>query len=109
MVNINKTFKEIISLQANIGASYSDMKQDVMSNEGPIRSDGIANMFNIIQLDDVKTKRNQSGYREQTKSLFASVELGYKSTYYLTLTGRSDWPSQLAGPNSAKVHSFIPQ
>lgn len=108
MVNINKTFKEIISLQANIGASYSDMKQDVMSNEGPIRSDGIANMFNIIQLDDVKTKRNQSGYREQTKSLFASVELGYKSTYYLTLTGRSDWPSQLAGPNSAKSAFFYP-
>ncbi|GLL55300.1 hypothetical protein KUBF_29620 [Bacteroides finegoldii] len=41
-------------------------------------------------MDNDKTKRSQSGYREQTQSIFASVELGYKSTYYLTLTGRTD-------------------
>ena len=108
MLNINKVFKDVISLQANIGASYSDIKQDMMGNEGPIRSNGIPNMFNIIQLDDVKTKRTQSGYREQTQSIFGSFELGYKSTYYLTLTGRSDWPSQLSGPNSVKSAFFYP-
>ena len=46
--------------------------------------------------------------QNQTQSIFASAELGYKSTYYLTLTGRTDWPSQLAGPNSVKSAFFYP-
>ncbi|MBC8592054.1 TonB-dependent receptor [Oscillospiraceae bacterium N12] len=108
MVNINKNFGENFSLQANLGGSLSDMQQDVLQNRGPISEDGIPNVFNVYQLDDTKTKRIQTGYREQTQSLFASVELGYKSTYYLTLTGRSDWPSQLAGPNSVQKAFFYP-
>ena len=35
----------------------------------------------------------QEGWREQTQAIFASAELGYKNTYYLTVTGRNDWPS----------------
>ncbi len=61
-----------------------------------------------MQLDNTKTKRIQSGYRDQTQSLFASVEAGFKNTYFLTLTGRGDWPSQLAGPYSAKTAFFYP-
>ena len=108
LVNINKTFGENWSLNANIGASYSDMQQSIFSNEGPIMSTGIANVFNVMQLDNTKTKRIQSGYRDQTQSLFASVEAGFKNTYFLTLTGRGDWPSQLAGPYSAKTAFFYP-
>ncbi|WP_026074785.1 SusC/RagA family TonB-linked outer membrane protein [Alistipes communis] len=108
LVNINKTFGENWSLNANIGTSYSDMQQSIFSNEGPIMSTGIANVFNVMQLDNTKTKRIQSGYRDQTQSLFASVEAGFKNTYFLTLTGRGDWPSQLAGPYSAKTAFFYP-
>lgn len=109
MVNFSKTFKDTFTIQANLGASYSDMQQDVLGTEGPISdTKGIANVFNVFHLDNDKTKRSQSGYREQTQSLFASVELGYRSTYYLTLTGRTDWPSQLAGPNSVKSAFFYP-
>lgn len=108
LLNINKNFGEDFSLHANIGASLSDMKQDVLENRGPISEDGIPNVFNVFQLDDSKTKRKQSGFHDQTQSLFASVELGYKSTYYLTLTGRSDWPSQLAGLNSRQSAFFYP-
>ena len=108
LVNINKTFGENWSLNANIGASYSDMQQSIFSNEGPIMSTGIANVFNVMQLDNTKTKRIQSGYRDQTQSLFASVEAGFKNTYFLTLTGRGDWPSQLTGPYSAKTAFFYP-
>lgn len=108
MLNINQTWNETISLQANIGTSISDMKQDVFRNEGPISEKGLANIFNVMQLDNTKTKRAQSKYHDQTKSIFASVELGYKSTYYLTLTGRTDWPSQLAGPNSVKDAFLYP-
>lgn len=108
MVNINKTFNEKISLQANIGVSFSDMMQNIFRNEGPISEKGLANIFNVMQLDNTKTKRAQTGYHEQTQSIFASTELGYKSTYYLTLTGRTDWPSQLSGPNSIKSAFFYP-
>ena len=108
MLNINKNFGENLTFQANIGASLSDMQQDVLQNRGPISEDGIPNVFNVFQLDDSKTKRTQSGFHDQTQSVFASLELGYKSTYYLTLTGRSDWPSQLAGPNSTQRAFLYP-
>ncbi len=88
MVNINKSFENTLSLQANVGASLSDIQQDVLSNSGPLRNDLFANKFTVFQLDDSKAARFQSGYHDQVKSLFASVELGYKGAYYLTLTGR---------------------
>lgn len=108
MVNINKNFENTLSLQANVGASLSDIQQDVLSNSGPLRNDLFANKFTVFQLDDSKAARFQSGYHDQVKSLFASVELGYKGAYYLTLTGRNDWPSQLAGPNSTQSSFFYP-
>lgn len=108
MVNINKSFENTLSLQANVGASLSDIQQDILSNSGPLRNDLFANKFTVFQLDDSKAARFQSGYHDQVKSLFASVELGYKGAYYLTLTGRNDWPSQLAGPNSTQSSFFYP-
>lgn len=108
LVNMSKTFENSISINANIGTSYSDMKQDLLQNRGPISDKGIPNVFNVFQLDNNRTRRIQSGYREQTQSIFASAELGYKGAYYLTLTGRSDWPSQLAGPNSSKKYFVYP-
>lgn len=37
-----------------------------------------------------------------------SAEIGWNSQYYLTLTGRNDWPSMLAGPKSNKSSFFYP-
>ena len=116
LVNINKTFGENWSLQANVGASISDMRYDAMKVRGPI-PDGeitdekplLANVFNVQNLSNTsKTKRLQEGWREQTQSIFASVEIGFKNTYFLTLTGRNDWPSQLAGEHSVKSSFFYP-
>ena len=116
LVNINKSFGDNWTLQANIGASISDMRYDAMKNRGPI-PDGeitdekqmLANVFNIQNLSNTsKTERLQDGWREQTQSVFASAEIGYKNTYFLTLTGRNDWPSQLAGPHSTKTSFFYP-
>ncbi|MEG1864818.1 MAG: SusC/RagA family TonB-linked outer membrane protein [Alistipes sp.] len=119
LVNINKTFGENWSLQANVGASFSDMKSDALNVRGPIayglqvapnvvEPNGIPNVFNVFQLSNSKTIREQIGYREQTQSVFGSFEFGYKNTYFLTLTGRNDWPSQLAGPHSEKRSFFYP-
>lgn len=108
LVNINKTFGDDWSLMANIGTSYSDNRSNVLSVSGPIPTDGLANFFTVAQLDKMTTKRTEEGYREQTQSIFASVEVGYKNAYYLTLTGRNEWPSQLAGPMSAKSSFLYP-
>lgn len=110
MVNINKMFwDDKLSVQANIGASYNDRRQDILENRGPIDElSGLANFFTVSHLDKMKAKRIQKGYREQQQAVFASLELGYKSAYYLTVTGRNEWPSQLAGPNSAKKSYFYP-
>lgn len=106
LLNINKTFGEDWSLTANIGASYSDNRSEALAVSGPIAANGLPNFFTVAQLDKETGKREETGYREQTQSIFASAEVGYRSTYYLTLTGRNDWPSQLAGPNS-KQSSFF--
>lgn len=109
MANINKRFlQDRLSLSAQLGASISDMKQDYMGTDGPIRTDLIPNVFNIYQLDASREGHQQTGYHDQTKSLFASVELGWDSQVYLTLTGRNDWPSMLAGPHSNKSSFFYP-
>lgn len=108
LININKRFGEDWSLTANIGASYSDTRSEAMGVKGPIPADGLANYFSITQLDKQTTKREETGYREQTQSVFASAEVGYRNTYYLTLTGRNDWPSQLAGPKSVQKSFFYP-
>ncbi len=117
LVNINKTFGDDWTLQANIGASISDMKSDGMKIRGPIADDtsafvgekpGLTNYFTIQNLSPSRTERLQEGWREQTQSIFASAEIGFKGAYYLTLTGRNDWPSQLSGPRSHTKSYFYP-
>lgn len=116
LVSINKNFGEDWNLSANIGGSFTDVRSDLMTVRGGIAdgSDafpgeqvGLTNYFAIQNLSQ-KARRLQEGWREQTQSIYASAELGYKSTYYLTLTGRNDWPSQLAGPNSTSKSFFYP-
>lgn len=108
IANIDKSFDNGISLHANIGGSFSAIKQDILKVRGPISESLIPNVFNVYQLDNAKTKREQPSWEEQTQSVFASAEIGYKSAYYLTITGRNDWPSQLAGPYSSKSSFFYP-
>ena len=107
LVDINKTWEDW-SLHANIGASITDMRNDLFSNRGPIASDNIPNIFNVYTIDAASMVKKQTGWREQTQSVYASAEIGFKSAYYLTLTGRNDWPSQLAGPRSVSSSFFYP-
>lgn len=116
LVNINKRFNDDWTFQANLGASISDMFYDAMKVRGPIADGkitdekaGLANIFNIQNLSNSpKTNRLQSGWREQTQSVFGSAEVGFKSTYFLTVTARNDWPSMLAGPHSNRKSFFYP-
>ena len=105
IANINKKFGDF-SLIANIGAGISDTKFDEFSYRGPIRENGLPNVFVVQDLDNAKKKARMEGWREQTQSIFANVEVGWKNMLYLTLTGRNDWASQLA--NSSRKSFFYP-
>ena len=101
MVNIDKTFGDDWSLQANVGASVNNVKTDELSYRGPIQENGLPNVFNVFDLDDTKKRAEKTGWHDQTQSLFASVEVGWKQMLYLTVTGRNDWASQIAGSSSS--------
>lgn len=105
LANINKRLGDY-SLVVNVGASIVDNKFDELSYRGPIRANGIPNVFNVFDLDNTQKKARQDEWQEQTQSIFASAELGWKSMLYLTLTGRNDWASQLA--NSSSTCFFYP-
>lgn len=107
LIDLNKVWGDW-SLHANLGASITDMRNDLTSSRGPIASDNIPNVFNVYSIDASKMVKKQTGWIEQTQSVYASAEVGYKSAYYLTLTGRNDWPSQLAGPRSLSKSFFYP-
>ncbi|HBG39889.1 MAG TPA: SusC/RagA family protein [Porphyromonadaceae bacterium] len=112
LVNINKSIAEKLTLFANIGASLSDIQQYAVQTGGPIvdtdTESGIPNLFSLMQLDRDKARSSQAGYHDQTQSVFASTEFGYRGAYFLTLTGRYDWPSQLSGSYSTAKGFFYP-
>lgn len=105
LANINKRLGDY-SIVVNIGASIVDNKYDELSYRGPIRANGIPNVFNVFDLDNTQKKARQDEWEEQTQSIFASAEVGWKSMLYLTQTGRNDWASQLA--NSSSTCFFYP-
>lgn len=105
LVNIDKYFDDF-SVKVNAGGSISDISYDNLSVNGPIREDGIPNIFNVFQLDKDKKREAQDGWRQMSQAVFASAEIGYKNAYYLTVTGRNDWESTLA--NTEKLSFFYP-
>lgn len=94
LVNINKYINDF-SINANIGTSISDMRSTERGADSGLL---IPNFFAGTNLDKdyAKIEFIHTGWRQQTQSIFANFELGWKSMLYLTLTGRNDWDSALA-------------
>ena len=116
LASFNKDLGADFNLQANFGGSISDMRFESLDVRGAISDGkgaykdmnvGLPNFFVLTNINNNPSK-TQTGWREQTQSLYASADLGYRNTYYLTLTGRNDWPSQLAGPDSKSSSFFYP-
>lgn len=115
MLRVNRDFGTDWNLSAFVGASIEDTRSDLNGITGPIRDGSIEgetalipNVFNILQISNTMSKREVSGIREQMQAVFGSAEVGYKNAYYLTATLRTDWPSQLAGPESTKKSFTYP-
>ena len=99
MLNINKTFGDDWTLTANVGASINDQRYEQAGVAGDLL---MTNHFALNNLNYTENyKPLQSGWHDQTQSIFASVEVGWRSMLYLTVTGRNDWASALAFSKNA--------
>ncbi|WP_262367875.1 SusC/RagA family TonB-linked outer membrane protein [Bacteroides pyogenes] len=96
LATFTKTFvNDQLSLNANIGASISDLNDDAMYIKGGLKL--IPNKFHVGNINKVNSsKLNEALNRRQTQSVFGNIELGWDHFLYLTLTGRNDWSSNLA-------------
>lgn len=96
MANLDKSWDKF-RLVANVGASLNDQYFYSVYMSGDLV---VANHFAANNLDLASHfKRNEKGWHDQTQSIFVSAEGSWNDAIYLTLTGRSDWASQLAFSN----------
>lgn len=93
IATMNKSFNDW-SVNINLGVSLNDSRYEMIGYEGGLK---LINFFAVHNLDFNKAwKPKQSGWHDQTRAMFANVEIGWKSMLYLTATGRNDWDSRLA-------------
>ena len=98
MFNVNKHIGDF-SIGANAGGSFSRTQYDDNGFQGGLKAP--SNIFTPNAIDyGSATNDNRPIYaynRHNINSLFANVELGWRSMLYMTVTGRNDWDSALAG------------
>lgn len=71
LANINKRLGDY-SIVVNIGASIVDNKYDELSYRGPIRANGIPNVFNVFDLDNTQKKHVRMNGKNR-RSLYLPV------------------------------------
>lgn len=95
MASFNKNFVDgRLNVNAQLGASINDLLSEGSSVSGGLIH--VPNVFSIGNINKNDFKHSDMAWHDQIQSIFASVELGWASQYYLTLTGRNDWASMLA-------------
>lgn len=106
MLNFNKELSESFNLTANLGASYEEYDTKGHGYSGHLLT--IPNKFAYSNIDTSTGVPSQTGgaSRKSNFAAFASAELSWRSAVYLTLTGRTDKPSQLV--NSLDPWIFYP-
>lgn len=93
LASIDRTFGDF-RLNANLGTSLYHTSMDQMLIAGDLI---IPNFFEYNNINfNANYKPDPSGYQDEIQSIFANVEVSWKSQLYLTLTGRNDWDSKLA-------------
>lgn len=91
IANVDKRLGKDFTLAANVGASWSRERSDLVGGGGKL---DIANFFtlnNIIK--EYRTLEQNRKHSMLTVSAFANLELGWRSMLYLTATARNDWAS----------------
>lgn len=102
LLNIDKNIANF-TINGNLGLSIAQEETDQRGQKGGLKAP--ANVFMPYAIDYAHaTSENApifTKWKHRTNSIFASAELGYKNAYYLTLTGRNDWDSSLAGTKNS--------
>jgi TonB-linked SusC/RagA family outer membrane protein len=101
LVNINKTFFHDYTLGANIGSSFLDTRYSMTGYGGNLLS--VPNLFNFVNVNPALATPTQDGFHDQTQSVFASAELGYKNKIFVNATGRNDWASALVNTTAKSI------
>lgn len=99
ILNFNKRIGDF-EIAINAGGSLTDAKQSFTSYEGHLVR--VPNLFTWGNIDksDTHTSSEETGWHDQTQSVFATAQVGWKGMLYLDLTARNDWASQLAFTSS---------
>jgi TonB-linked SusC/RagA family outer membrane protein len=100
MLNVDKYFGDF-SLTANLGASIKDIVYNLSGVGGDLNS--VANSFTLLNLNQDNAEFTDEDYHDQTQSIFATAQFGWKSKLYLDLTGRTDWSSALAWTDESSL------
>ena len=100
LLNVNKDFAgKMFQLNATLGASIEDYWFRGTSIGGDLL--GVANLFTFTNMETGKAFSKDT-YRDQTQSVFGTLELGYKDMLFLEATAREDWSSQMASASGVK-------
>ena len=98
LATVDKTFGDF-RLNTNIGMSLYHTSMQTIGFAGDLI---IPNFFALNNINYAANyKPLPDGYDDEVQSIFANVELGWRSQLYLTLTGRNDWDSKLAFSNQS--------
>ncbi len=108
LATVDKSFGAV-GLTANAGASILDNRfarhgNSLGGNGAPLSK--VPNLFTSANVIPQPLPGDQPDIT-QTQSVYATAEVNYKKLLYLNLTGRNEWPSQLAG-SSGKQSLFYP-
>ena len=104
LANIHKTFADDkISLNVTLGASIEDYKHRATLLGGDLT--GVPNLFTLANMTTNKSLAKET-INDQTQSIFATAQIGYKNMLFLDVTAREDWTTALA--NTANMSMFYP-
>ncbi|MCB0567878.1 MAG: SusC/RagA family TonB-linked outer membrane protein [Phaeodactylibacter sp.] len=93
----NGNLTDDLTLSYNLGTNLWNKR----NKNNYIQGDGL-NFFGYRELSNAQSISSLiDNFNERNFSLFGSLDLGYRSFLYVTLTGRNDWLSTLVAPSKA--------
>jgi len=95
MANYSNALSEDFHLTATLGTSYEEYDNKGQGFGGHLSL--IPNKFIFANTNPLQSGGSQSSSRKSNFAVFGSAELAWRNAVYLTLTGRTDKPSQLVG------------
>ena len=104
MANYNSAIGEDFNLTGTLGTSYEEYDTKSQGFGGHLSL--IPNKFIFSNTNSLQSGGSEGSSRKSNFAVFASAELAWRSALFLTLTGRTDKPSQLV--NSVDPWIFYP-